>query len=83
MHLILTFRGYVAAKIPPSNQVFYFLPELYGIVRSMPVVPVELTVSGVISLVGSNLIWDGHLRKFSCCTSRKTCDTVAVGGVNC
>ena len=49
MCLILTFRGYVAAKIPLSNQVFYFLPELYAIVRLMPVVPMELTVSGVIS----------------------------------
>ena len=47
--MILTFRGYVAAKIPPSNQVFYFLPELYAIVRSMLVVSMELTVSGVIS----------------------------------
>ena len=47
--LILTFRGYVAAKIPPLNKVFYFLPELYAIIRSMFVVPVELTVPGVIS----------------------------------
>ena len=47
--MILTFRGYVAAKIPKSNQVFYFLPEIYAIVRSMPVVPMELTISGVIS----------------------------------
>ena len=31
-------------------------------------------------LVGSVLIWDGHLRNFICCTSRKTCDTVAVMG---
>ena len=45
----MTFRGYVAAKIPPSNQVFYFLPEMNAIFRSMPVVPMELTVSGVIS----------------------------------
>ena len=37
------------AEIFPSNQVFYFLPELYAIVRSMPVVPMELTVPGVIS----------------------------------
>ena len=49
MRLILTFGGYVAAEISPSNQVFYFLPELYIIVRSMPVVPMELTVPGVIS----------------------------------
>ena len=33
-------------------------------------------------LVGSVLIWDGHLKKFSCCTLRKTCDTVDVKGVN-
>ena len=33
----------------PSNQVFYFLPKLYAIVRSMPVVPMELTVPGVIT----------------------------------
>ena len=37
-------------EISPSNQVFYFLPKMYSIVRSMPVVPVELTVFGVISL---------------------------------
>ena len=36
-------------KIPPSNQVFYFLPKLHEIVRSMPVVPMELTVPGIIS----------------------------------
>ena len=79
MCLILTCRGYVAAKVPPSNQVFYFFPELYAIVSSMPVVPMELIVS---LLVGSVLIWDGHLWNFSCCISRKTCDTVAVRGVN-
>ena len=44
LRLIMTFRGYVAAKIPPSNQVFYFLPELYAIFRSMPVVPIELSI---------------------------------------
>ena len=33
-----------------SNQILYFLPELYAIVRSMPVVPMELTILGVISL---------------------------------
>ena len=37
------------AEISPSNQVFYFLPKLYAIVRSMPMVPMELTVPGVIS----------------------------------
>ena len=36
-------------KISTSNQVFYFLPELYAIVRSMPVVPMELIIPGVIS----------------------------------
>ena len=65
LRLILTFRGYVATKIPPSNQVLYFLLELYAIVLSRPVVPVELTVM-LSLLVGSDLIWDGHLRKFSC-----------------
>ena len=49
LRLILTFKGYVATEIPPSDQVFYFLPELYVIVRSMSVVPMELTVPGVIS----------------------------------
>ena len=39
----------MAAKVPPSNQVSYFLPELYAIVYSMPVVPMELTVPGIIS----------------------------------
>ena len=36
-------------KISSSNQVFYFLPELYAIVHSMLVVLMELTVPGVIS----------------------------------
>ena len=68
MCLILTFRGYEAAEISASNQIFYLLPELYAIVRSVPVVPVELTIPRVISLVGSDLIWVGHLRNCSCCT---------------
>ena len=48
-----------AAEISLPNQVFYFLPELYAIVRSLPVVPVELTVFGVISFgrVCSHLGW--------------------------
>ena len=33
-------------------------------------------------LAGFDLIWDGHLRNCSCCTSRKTCDTAAIRGVN-
>ena len=36
-------------KIPASNQIFYLLPELYAIVRSVPVVPMELTIPRVIS----------------------------------
>ena len=47
--LILTLKGNVAAEISSPNQVFYFFYELYAIVRSMPVVPVELIVFGVIS----------------------------------
>ena len=47
--LTLSFRGYEAAKIPVSNQIFYLLPELYAIVRSVPVVPMELTIPRVIS----------------------------------
>ena len=47
--MILTFRGYVAVKISPLNQVFYFLPELDAIFHSMPVVPMELTIPGIIS----------------------------------
>ena len=35
-------------KVSPSDQVLYFLSELYAILRSMPVVPVELTISGVV-----------------------------------
>ena len=34
-------------------------------------------------LAGSDFIWEGHLINFSCCTSRRTCDTEAVRGVNC
>ena len=62
MRLILTFRGYVMAKIPPSNQVFYFLLELDAIVRSMPVVPMELIIPGVIFFgwVRPHLGWPSH-----------------------
>ena len=45
----LTFRGYEAAEIPASNQILYFLPKLYAIVRSVPEVPMELTIPRVIS----------------------------------
>ena len=34
--------------IPVESGIIFF-PELYAIVRSMPVVPMELTVLGVIS----------------------------------
>ena len=47
--MTLTFRGYEAAKIPVLNQIFYLLLELYAIVRSVPVVPMELTIPRVIS----------------------------------
>ena len=47
--MILTFRGYEAAEIPAHNQILYFLPELYAVVRSMPVVLMELTIPRVIS----------------------------------
>ena len=49
-------------KIPPSNQVFYFLPELYAFVCSMPVVLMELTVPGVISFgwVRPHLKWSSQ-----------------------
>ena len=50
--MILTFRGYEATEIPASNQILYFLPELYAIVRSMPVVPMELSIPRVISFGG-------------------------------
>ena len=36
-------------EISPTNQILYFLPELYAIFRSMFVVHMELTVPGVIS----------------------------------
>ena len=36
-------------KIPVSNQIFYLLPEFYAIVRSVPMVPMELTIPRVIS----------------------------------
>ena len=49
LSLILAFRCYEAAEISTPNQKFYFLLELYAIVRSMPVVPMELIILGVIS----------------------------------
>ena len=78
--MVLAFKCYEAAEISVLNQIFYFFPELYAIIRSMPVVPMELTILGLSLLAGSNLIWDGHLRNCSCYTSRKTCDTVASEG---
>ena len=45
----MAFRCYEVAEISASNQIFYFFPELYAIIRSMPVVPMELTILGVIS----------------------------------
>ena len=49
MCLTMIFRGYEAAEISASNQIFYLLPKLYAIVRSMPMVPMELTIPRVIS----------------------------------
>ena len=46
LRLILAFRCYEAAEISAPNQIFYFFPDLYAIVRSMPVVPMELTILG-------------------------------------
>ena len=37
------------AKMPTSNQVFNFLPQLDVVVCSMFVAPMELTVSGIVS----------------------------------
>ena len=37
------------AEIPASNQIVYLLLELYTIVHSVPVVPMELTIPRVIS----------------------------------
>ena len=34
------------------NQILYFLPELYAVVHSMPVVPMELTILRIISFGG-------------------------------
>ena len=75
-------RRLCSVEISPSNQVFYFLPELYAIFRSMPVVHMELTIPGVISFGRVCPHLGGHLRNFSCCTWRKTCDIVDVRGVN-
>ena len=52
MRLTLTFSGYEATEIPASNRIFYFLPKLYAIVRSVPMVPMELTIPRVISFGG-------------------------------
>ena len=70
------------SEIPRPNQIFYFFLELYAIIRAMPVVHMELTIPVLSLLEGFDLIWDGHLRNFSCRTSRKSCDTVVVKGVN-
>ena len=49
LRLALIFRGYEAAEMPALNQIFYLLPELYAIVRSAPLVPMELIIPRVIS----------------------------------
>ena len=82
LSLVLAFRRYEVAEISASNQIFYFFLELYAIIRSMPVVLWNSQYLVLSLLVRSDLIWDGHLRNCSCCTSRKTCDTAAVRGVN-
>ena len=52
LRLALTLRGYEAEEIPVLNQILYFLHKLYEIIRSVPVVPMELTISRVISFGG-------------------------------
>ena len=46
--LRLTFRGYKTSEIPTPYQVLYFPLELYAVVRVVSVIPMELTVLGVV-----------------------------------
>ena len=48
----LTFRGYKMSEIPTPYQVLYLPLELYAVVRAVSVIPMELTVLGVVSRGG-------------------------------
>ena len=48
LSLRLTFRGYKTSEIPTPYQVLYLPLELYAVVRAVFVIPMELTVPGVV-----------------------------------
>ena len=48
----MIFKGYEESNIPASYQVLYFSLELYAVVRTVSVVPMELAVLGVVSCCG-------------------------------
>ena len=50
--LRLTFRGYETSEVPTSYKEFYLPLELYAVVRAVSVVPMELTVIGVVPCGG-------------------------------
>ena len=55
MNLRLTFRGYETSEVPAPYQVFFFPLELYAVVRTVPVVPMELAILGVVPCGGVRL----------------------------
>ena len=46
--LRLTFRGYKTSEIPMPYQVLYLPLKLYAVVHAVSVIPMELTVLGVV-----------------------------------
>ena len=49
LHLVLTFLSHVTAKMPTSDQVFNFFPQLDAVICLVSMIPMELTVFGVVS----------------------------------
>ena len=50
--LRLIFRGYEESEVPAPYKVLYFPLDLYAVIRAVPVVPMELSVPGVVSCGG-------------------------------
>ena len=50
--LRLTFKGYETSEVPMPYQEFYLPLELYAVVHTVSVIPIELTVLGVVPCGG-------------------------------
>ena len=47
--LFLPFRGHVTTKMSASDKVFNLFPQLDAVISSVSMVPVEITVFGIVS----------------------------------